>query len=56
VSVPLLTSLDRSLQQRAKANAAAAVEEDEQHAAERQEAATALEPNAFAPDPDPREG
>jgi hypothetical protein len=50
VSVPLLSSLDHSLQQRARANAAAAVEEDEQHAAERQEAATALEPDTSAPE------
>lgn len=38
----LLTSIDRSLTQRARANAAAAVRADTRHAAQRQEAARML--------------
>lgn len=38
----LLTSIDRSLVQRARANAANAVRADARHAAERREAVTAL--------------
>jgi hypothetical protein len=38
----LLVSLDRSLAQRARANAAAAVRSDARHAAERREAVSAL--------------
>ncbi len=38
----LLSSIDRSLAQRARANAASAVRADARHAAERREAVTAL--------------
>lgn len=48
----LLSSIDRSLAQRARANAASAVRADARHAAERREAVTAL----LAPPPSALQG
>ena len=46
----LLTTLDRALQQRARANAAAAVRDGMVHAAERREAAAAIDHALPAPE------
>ena len=47
----LLSSIDRSLTQRARSNAAAAVRADARHAAERQEASVAIARRLHDPRP-----